>query len=391
MKRKDNSQKGMALIITLWLVIILAVMVFELVNLMRVESNVVINFKEDAQAYSLAEAGIIHAINSLLMDKSKDYDSLQDSWAEVISQELEIGSFTVKVVDEQRKININEIDSTVMTEFLKLFTPINSDELTEHIIDFKDANLKKWDGNPEKEDNKNLLFDTIYELQLVKGIVSDEKNLFYELKDFITVTGNINLNIVDSNTLATLMYEVGTYTESNLEQKIEEYELLANKAIDFRKAKKEGEGALPYIITNTDTRLITVLGQEHYEKIKPYITYLGKINVNTASREVMSAYFLGVLGADSGHFADEIISARNEAPFKTYREMDDRIADFGTIKKANDYIPVREYLTVKSAHFTIESVGQLKGSPFTKKITAIVEREEKAGRFQVKIISWYVS
>jgi type II secretory pathway component PulK len=392
-RNKDKSQNGIALIMTLWLVIILVVMLSELVNLTRVESNVVINFKEDAQAYSLAEAGIISGINSLLMDESKDYDSLEDEWAKGISQELEIGSFTVKIVDEQRKININEIDSAVLKEFLKLFAPEKSDELTENILDFRDANLKRWDGSPEEEYNKNLLFDTIYELQLVKGIITDEKNLFDELKDHITVTGKINLNIVDDKTLATLLYETGTYTELSrleLEEKIEEYERLANRAINFRKAKKEYEGALPYTITNTDIRLIAAFAnKEYYERIKPHVTWMGKINVNTASKEVMYAYFLGVLGADSGHFADEIISARSEEPFKTYRELDDRIADFDTINKANDYIPVREYLTIKSTHFTIESVGHLKGSTFTKKITAIVEREEKGDKFQVKILSWY--
>lgn len=386
-----KNQKGIALIITMWLVLILAVMAFELTNLMRLESNVVINFKEDAQSYSLAEAGVVTAINSLMMDESKEYDSLQDSWAQEMSQELEMGSFSVKVVDEQRKININEVDATVLKEFIKLFTPLKSDELTQNIMDFKDANFKKWDGDHEEENNKNLLFDTIDELQLVEGVVGDEQNLFYTIKDYITVTGKINLNIVDSYTLATLMYEAGTasdISETELEKRVEEYESMADKAINLRKAKKEGEGALPYIITNTPTRLIATLGNEHYEKIKPYVTWMGKINVNTASKEVMSAYFLGVLGADSGHFADEIVNARNETPFKTYGELDDRIADFKTIKKANDYIPVREYLTIKSTHFTIESSGHLYGSPLTKKITAIVEREEMAGKFQVKIISW---
>ncbi|MFH1563630.1 MAG: type II secretion system protein GspK [Nitrospirota bacterium] len=395
MKKKNNSQRGMALLMTLWLVIILAVMVFELVNLVRVESNVVINFKEDAQSYFLAEAGIIQGINSLLDDESKDYDSLEDVWAQEISQELETGSFTVKIVDEQRKININEIDTAVLKEFLKLWTPLNSDELTESINDFKDANLKKWDGGLEEGNNKNLLFDTIEELQLVPGIV--EGNLFYKLKDYITVTGKINLNIVDNKTLATLMFEAGTYTElSNneasfleSEKTIEGYEKMADVAINMRKAKKEGEGSLPYIITNTDTRLITALGEEHYERIKPYVTWLGKINVNTAGKEVLSAFFLGVLGADSGHFADEIISARNKSPFKTYQELNE-IADFTTINKANDYIPVREYLTIKSTCFTLESIGQSKESQLIKKITTIVERrEEKDGRFQIKILSWH--
>lgn len=388
----------MALIMTLWLLIILSVMVFELVNLVRVESNVVINFKEEAQGYSLAEAGIIQGINSLLNDESKDYDSLKDAWAQEIAQELETGTFTVKIVDEQRKININEIDVAVLKEFLKLFTPLNSDELTERIIDFKDANLKKWDGSPEEEGNKNLLFDTIEELQ---SVPEAKENFFYKLHDYITVTGKINLNIVDNQTLATLISEAGIYTELShleLEQTLGDYEKMAGVAVDMRKAKKKGEGSLPYTINNTyerlssaftDSRLSTALSNAHYERIKQYVTWLGKINVNTASKEVLYAYFLGVLGADSGHFADEIISARNEAPFKTYNELDDRIADFNTIKKANDYIPVREYLTVKSTYFTLESIGQPKESPLRKKITAIVEREEKEGRFQVKILSWH--
>ncbi|MDI6736726.1 MAG: type II secretion system protein GspK [bacterium] len=404
MKKKNNSQRGMALIMTLWLVIILAVMVFELVNLVRVESNVVINFKEDAQGYSLAEAGIIQGINSLLNDKSKDYDSLDDDWAQEISQELETGSFTVKIVDEQRKININEIDSAILKEFLKLWTPLKNDELTESINDFKDANLKKWDGSIEDEGNKNLLFDTIEELQLVvarqasPGIDLEEENLFSRLKNYITVTGKINLNMVDNKTLATLMFEAGTYTElSNpeLEKTLEEYEKMADKAIDFRKVsrgidpkkpKKQGERA--FTVNNTSTRLISALGEEYYERIEPYITWLGKINVNTAPKEVLSAFFLGILGADSGHFADEIISARNNSPFKTYQGLDE-ITDFTTINTANDYLPVREYLTVKSAYFTIEAIGRPRESSLTKKITAIVEREESGGRFQVKILSWH--
>lgn len=366
-------------------------MVAELANLMRVESNVVINFKEDAQAYSLAENGVTVAINFLLMDESRNYDSLKDSWAKEISQKSEIGSFTVQIIDEERKININEIDPSVLKEFLKIFAPLKCDELTENIIDFKDANFKKWNGDTEEEGNKNLLFDTIYELQSVKGIVSDEKNIFYDIKNYITVTGKINLNMVDSLTLTTLMYEVERDTLElsplKLEKKIEEYEQMADKVIDSRKAKNKGEGARAYDIAT----LASVIGEEHYDRIKPYITCSGKINVNTASREVLYAYFLGVLGADSGHFADEIISARQQSPFKTFQEMDDRIADFKIIKTANDYIPVREYFTIKSSLFTIESIGHPKGSPFTKKITAIVEREEKGSKFEVKILSWHAS
>lgn len=408
----------MVLLITLWLVIILAVMVFELVNLVRVESNVVINFKEDAQGYSLAEAGIIQGINSLLNDESKDYDSLDDAWAQEISQELETGTFTVKIVDEERKININELDPSILKEFLKLWTPLKIDELTENIGDFKDANLKKWNGSPEDEGNKNLLFDTIDELQLVPGIdlgspnlfrgdvlnklrlpiALGGENLFYKLKDYITVTGKINLNMVDNKTLATLMFEAGPYTELSKpesEKILEEFEKMADKVIDFRKVSREADSEKPqkqgeraFTINNTSPRLISILGEEHYEAIKPYITWLGKINVNTAGKEVLSAFFLGVLGADSGHFADEIISARNKTPFKTYQELDG-ITDFTAINTANDYIPVREYLTVKSNYFTISAIGQPKESPLTKKITAIVEREEKDGRFQVKILSWH--
>ncbi len=60
------NEKGVALIMVLWIIAILSVIAFEFSYAMRTEVKIVKNFQEELQLYALAEGGVERAIAELV-------------------------------------------------------------------------------------------------------------------------------------------------------------------------------------------------------------------------------------------------------------------------------------------------------------------------------------
>jgi len=65
-----NNEKGIALLLVLWIVTLLTVICAEFSWTMRTETTTVTNFKEGEQAYYTAEAGINRAIVEMMRTSS---------------------------------------------------------------------------------------------------------------------------------------------------------------------------------------------------------------------------------------------------------------------------------------------------------------------------------
>ena len=68
-EKKMTHEKGMALFMVLWVLILLSAIVTEFCFAMRTEVNMVRNFKEQTEAYYIALAGLNRAVTELIRNE----------------------------------------------------------------------------------------------------------------------------------------------------------------------------------------------------------------------------------------------------------------------------------------------------------------------------------
>lgn len=165
-----GSERGIALLLVVWVIVFLAFICAEFSWTMRTETATAINFKEGTQAYYAAEAGINRAIIELLRiapsprstsldERSPDdpdgvpeeegADELQLWLAGGGPYRFEFGDFycEVDIIDESNKININQFlseskkDPTILKRFLGAQIGLEGEELdtvADSLIDWLD-------------------------------------------------------------------------------------------------------------------------------------------------------------------------------------------------------------------------------------------------------------
>ncbi len=204
------KQEGVALILALVVVALLAVLIIELNYISRVESSIVGNWGNERRAYYLAKGAINFGIYLLKMD-DPETDSLADDWAEAIPAfPVDDGVVGLEISDEDGKINVNklieknELSSRlgeVATRLFELFDM--SPGLFPPLLDYLDEDLIAQEP-----------FDTKDELLEFPGV----NNII----DFLTIysSGKVNINTAPLHVI------------QSLSDKIDEE--LAQAVIDYR-------------------------------------------------------------------------------------------------------------------------------------------------------------
>lgn len=289
-----NIQKGMALIVVLWLVATLGAVTMFFYRQATLSLKVNRNSNESTQARYLAEAAIYRVIAELALDNEETTcDHLQESWAnnpdafdDVLLGEgvyrvthwsvSEESTIEYGAVDECSKLNINTISRDVL-----LRLPQATEEVVDPIIDWRDSDSdpgtfgaegEYYQSFPDPYDAKNDVYDSIEELLLVKDMTLD---LLYG--------EDTNMNgILDSN---------------------------------------ENDGEQSYPIDNSDNELdrgwYPYLTAYSYEK---NVTGSGekRININTASKESLQDNFGKELSQEE---IDSIVSVRGQSQFASLGEL----------------------------------------------------------------------
>ncbi|MBN1477003.1 general secretion pathway protein GspK [Candidatus Sumerlaeota bacterium] len=212
---RSRSTRGLALILTMWLVIVLVTMVYSLLWDVQVEIRLRRMAMDDLRAQWMARAGVAKAIadlsNDMAIERSEDnvpLDALGDVWAFdnddktdiSLSDEDDAPTFTVRVVDAERLINLNTAPLEVL---MGLFEVLGEDDETvtrrraEAIIDWRDEDTdpasslaepgfqerRHWSEELRDEEGldwegtlHNGRFLTVEELLMVPGITPE---LFY--------------------------------------------------------------------------------------------------------------------------------------------------------------------------------------------------------------------
>ncbi len=238
-----NSQRGMALVLTLVVITILAVLVLEFNYLMRVEAEISGNYRDSLKSYYLANSGINFAYLLLRDDDDLSCDSLDEDWALAKPPvAMEEGAITFHIIDECGKININsllgkegKVDKKKKVMLERLFEVLEIDkELVDIICDWLDEDDEVRDFGTEDDYYSNLEnpypckngpLNTIDELFLLKDF-NDE--VFYgkekergSLDSYLTVYGDgkVNINTAPSIVLQALHSDI----DEGLAQEIVKY------------------------------------------------------------------------------------------------------------------------------------------------------------------------
>src|SRR5919197_2548502 len=105
-----QNERGVALLVTLLIVTLVAVVVLDLNYLMRVEVHSTANFRDEVKAYYLAKSGVT-LVGELLGHNVPELDEVKRRLLAGGPQTVPFGedSVTVRVVDEQGKINLNAL------------------------------------------------------------------------------------------------------------------------------------------------------------------------------------------------------------------------------------------------------------------------------------------
>lgn len=220
-----RKEKGSILIITLWSLFLLATFAICLGGGVRQKLSLIKRLEERNKLHYIAEAGIRKAMTTL-EGEANGHDSLNDEWSsnaalfkgmvigdgianiyyECLDEKNNLGGIRYGIMDEERKININNADRHVLKRLFILvlgFDDIAAQELAASIVDWRDEDsyLSIPLGSAEDSyyrslthayESKDARFDVLDELLLVR-YVSPE--VYEKIKNFVTIYGNGKINI----------------------------------------------------------------------------------------------------------------------------------------------------------------------------------------------------
>ncbi|MBT3255918.1 MAG: hypothetical protein HN366_05575 [Deltaproteobacteria bacterium] len=290
MKKRPAREKGIALFMVLWVLILLSAIATEFCFAMRTEINMVRNFKEQTEAYYIALAGLNRAIFELLRnesspEKKKLLPDENEETAETASRwrmntdippvPFAQGRFKVRIGNEAGKINLNTANESLLKMMLNGFEldELEKSIIVDSIMDWRDENdLHRMNGAengyyqslPEPYDCKNGDFDAIEELLMVRGITPGVfygglKNMVTAFKDEGSKRGKLRRRSSEASGSKICINAASTAMLLSLPQMTDD---LAQSIIDFRKEsdfKSLGE-------------VSTLLGADVYGAISRHIT-----------------------------------------------------------------------------------------------------------------------
>jgi general secretion pathway protein K len=244
LSKKRLGKRGMALLLTLLVTIILAIVVLEFNYLIGVKAMLSSRIVDDIRAQAAADAGMQWAIALLLNDALADaeeaggaFDAYDEEWAQEIELETDRSLTNIFVLDEMAKLNINRLITQATLEyqndvggknekmvqtFQRLFESFDLEPgLTDKIVDWLDENDEEepfgaessyYEGLERPIQCKNGPMDSVEELLLIEGF---DKETLYGTEDtpglveFVTVCGDekgrVNINTASEEVIAAVL------------------------------------------------------------------------------------------------------------------------------------------------------------------------------------------
>jgi len=242
---------GIALVMVMCAIVVLSALAAALTYSMKVETRLAQNAGSEQQLYWLGRSGVEYC-RWVLMQEKCPYESLNQKWAGGSGSECDTnlptenpvhvgeGTFTWKIFDLERKVNINTAIATTIQQALTLMErdPNDIAVVSDSILDWIDtddlprpagAESDYYQGLSPPYFAKNAPIDDLAELQYIKGVTyeiysghstNESAGTFHHqlgfgsapgqdfanglgLTNFFTPfsTGRININTADTNVL----------------------------------------------------------------------------------------------------------------------------------------------------------------------------------------------
>ena len=187
---KTANQRGVALILVLWVFIFLFVVAFDFSASVREEATAAQRFSDETQGYYLALAGFERGLYDFLHQPAsgapqpsgpQKSDLFDGNWREV---NFGAGVFRVRLVDEGGKINLNRVNEDTLR---RIFTNLGIDDarrdiLVDSIMDWRDPDDLHRTNGAENDyyatlspayTAKNGPLDSVEDLLWVRGMTPD--------------------------------------------------------------------------------------------------------------------------------------------------------------------------------------------------------------------------
>ncbi|NQU44981.1 general secretion pathway protein GspK [bacterium] len=344
--RHRRSRRAVILLLTLWIVVVLALLANSLAFEMKVEMKLTSSYRDSFLANHIARLGIARAVTDLRNDNlmfageglnwQTRFDALGDIWSggtleprefEVLSRDDEpAGIYRLMVIDEESKLNINN-QSPVWPEVMRnLFVLLDVDE--DEAQDLANA-IQDWidqDDQPAGPEGASEIEFYSKKLEQDKNAAPGSAYVFYPKNS-------------QFDTLDELLQIPGMTAELYYGYDPEEVE------------------EVPFFPDRTQRR-----GRDRKVGLKDLLTVSGgRLNINTARRECLTAILAAATGSlRSGEdLADDLISHRqgsraddinNDRAFKNLADLG-QVSDFNAplLAKLKQVVP----LTTQSDFFTI--------------------------------------
>jgi len=230
--RMRRRERGIALLATLLAIALMTILVVDFATTSALGYRAAANQADELRALYLARSGIQVGVAVLERDSIFDalqktpYDSLNDVWAiQVPPIPVEGGTVSVSIVDEARKLNINQlynlrarqIDPNFAQVVARLFESIGvTTDLIPIIADWLDPDSVDSPGGAEADYYLRLLppyeprngpMPTVGDLRALKGV---DDATFIRLATFLTTTPEtrVNVNTAAPEVLAALTPEL---------------------------------------------------------------------------------------------------------------------------------------------------------------------------------------
>lgn len=192
---KKTNDKGLALIVVLWVVTLLIIMASSFSLTIQRETAIISGLKEKAQASALAEAGIYYAVLKLL---NTDQEQRWQGYNSVYEIDYEGSRIRIQIADESGKIDINHSDKEQLQRLLNSINvdESNADSLSDAIMDWRDKDDLPRDNGAEtqqyadaglKYEPRNDGFASMEEIQMVLGMTAE---ISQQLENTVTIYGN---------------------------------------------------------------------------------------------------------------------------------------------------------------------------------------------------------
>jgi len=394
------SRGGSSLVMVLWIFVLLTVITAVVAQTSRLDTRITANGGDRLRCKWACRAGMETAIG-ILTDDERESDSLGDLWTDNPEdlQDVELNgcTFSVEVIDESSKLNIN-----ILNQKMLMYLPDMTEDVANSIIDWRDKNDDPRTGSAEEGYYQNIsypyriknkAFSTVRELLRVKGVTEE---LFYGPQGENTFTETADENVLVNegwiNYLTCYSRQANKDSEGNRRSdinKASERKLVRDLEISESHAKwivdtrKNGFKTLGDLINATSGSspsksssksgqakaldLETALGLIDKICVKNNRYIYGKLNINTASKVALLTLFSG-----DEQVVNDIIAYRQSQ--LNGIEAFEQLAEISSLKKSVLKKTI-DAICLRSGIYTIRSTANANLTDTVVQTETVVDRD----------------